>query len=321
MSATPEPSRTATSYGLFQDAWWLNLVTEGNWEEASVSNNEGVVARLPFVKRRRFGLTILTHPPMTPYMGPWFRPSTAKAAHQFSERQSLTDHLLSKLPRHDIFSQNFWPDIPDSLAFHWSGFAQTTAYTSWIRDISDTKQVWFDFLDVARRGIRKAEKHVRIVVSNDLDRLCEIYRVTFDQQSMAQTVPVPTLRRVVDGCLRAGRGRLAFAEDDKGNTHAANFIVFDDRSAHYNIGASDKRFRTSSAASLLMWNSIEFAAQRSRSFDFEGSMVENISRFFRTFNPQITPILHVVALSRRAAVLSNLYNASAALTGRKRLAL
>jgi hypothetical protein len=321
MSTAEDPNGESSSYGLFQDPWWLNLVTEGNWDEVSVSTKDEIVARLPFVKRRRFGLTILTHPPMTPYMGPWFRPSTAKAAHQFSERQALTDELLSKLPRHDIFSQNFWPDVPDWLAFYWSGFLQTTAYTNWIRDLSDTKQVWSGFLDAARRGIRKAEKQVKIVISDDLDRLCHIYSATFEQQGMAQTVPEPILRRVVGGCLKVGRGRLAFAEDDKGNIHAANFLVFDNRSAHYNVGASDKQFRTSGAASLLMWNSIQFAAQRSESFDFEGSMAENVSRFFRNFNPQMTPILHVTALSRRAALVSNLYNASAALTGRKRLAL
>src|SRR5271170_541967 len=96
MTETPTPR---TSFCLFQEPWWLNLTTGGHWDEAVVANNQGVIARLPYRTLRRFGATILTQPRLTPYGGPWFRPSSAKAANQFSERQKLTAELLSQLPR------------------------------------------------------------------------------------------------------------------------------------------------------------------------------------------------------------------------------
>ena len=119
----------------------------------------------------------------------------------------------------------------------------------------------------------------------------------------------------------AADGRIAFAVDEQGNTHAGNLLVFDHRSAHYLIGGSDARHRTSGAASLLVWDAIQFAASVSRMFDFEGSMVEGISRFFRGFNPETVAVSHVYRARRRAAFAAAVYNAGAALMGRPPLQL
>jgi len=127
-----------TSFCLFQEPWWLDLTAEGNWDEAVVTNTESVIARLPYRTLRRYGATILTQPRLTPYAGPWFRPSSAKSSNQFSERRRLTMELLSQLPRFDLFSQNLWPEIPDCLPFHWVGYSQRTFYTNWHRDLSSS---------------------------------------------------------------------------------------------------------------------------------------------------------------------------------------
>src|SRR3984885_94035 len=138
MSADQGASAAAlTSFCLFQEPWWMNLTTEGNWDEASVTNSDGaVIGRLPYRTLRRYGATVLTQPRLTPYAGPWFRPSSAKSSNQFSERRRLTVDLLSQLPRFDLFSQTLWPEIPDWLPVYWAGYSQYTAYTNWYRDLT-----------------------------------------------------------------------------------------------------------------------------------------------------------------------------------------
>jgi hypothetical protein len=311
----------STSFCLFQEPWWLDLTTEGNWHEAVVANAEGVIARLPYRTVRRHGATILTQPRLTPYAGPWFRPSSAKASNQFSERRRLTMELLSQLPRFDLFSQNLWPGIPDCLPFHWAGYSQCTVYTNWLRDLSSAEVLWSNFLKETRAEIRKAQKRVEVVVSKDVERLCDLHELTFTQQGMKPPRERAYLRRVVEGAISAGHARIAFATDDKNNAHAVTLIVFDHRSAHYLIGGSDVRYRASGAASLLVWDAIQFAARNCKLFDFEGSMVERISRFFRGFNPESVPVSHVYRTSRRGAVAAALYNAGAALFGRPALRL
>jgi Acetyltransferase (GNAT) domain len=302
-----------TSFCLFQEPWWLNLTTDGHWDEAVVANNQGVIARLPYRRLRRFGATILTQPRLTPYGGPWFRPSSAKATKQFSERQKLTTELLSQLPRFDLFSQNLWPELGDWLPFHWAGYSQRTTYTNWYRDLSSTDYLWKGFLETTRWEVRKAQTRVEVVVSDDIDALCNLHERAFARQGLPPPRERAFLRRVVEGAMRQGRARITLAKDELGNAHAVNLLVFDDRSAHYLLGGSDPSYRGSGAASLLVWDAIQFAAGRSKLFDFEGSMVEGIARFFRGFGPELVPVDHVFRISRRAALGAALYDAAAAL--------
>jgi Acetyltransferase (GNAT) domain len=312
-------AETPSSFCLFQDPWWLNLTAEGHWDEATVSNSEGMIARLPYRTLRRYGATVVTQPRLTPYAGPWFRPSSAKASNQFSERRRLTVELLAQLPRFDLFSQNLWPAIPDWLPFYWAGYSQYTTYTNWYRDLSSPEDLWLSFLKETRAEIRKAQQRVEVVVSSDVEQLCDLHELTFSQQGRRAPRERAFLRRVVEGALGQGHARIAFALDDRRNVHAVTLIVFDARSAHYLIGGSDARYRTSGAASLLVWDAIQFAAGVCKLFDFEGSMVEGISRFFRGFNPECVPVSHVYRTSRRGALAAALYNAGAALLGRPAL--
>lgn len=310
-----------TSFCLFQEPWWLDLTTGGNWSEAVVTNSQVVIARLPYRKLRHFGATILTQPRLTPYGGPWYRPSSAKSANQFSERQKLTEELLSQLPRCDLFSQNCWPESVDWLPLHWVGFSQRTAYTNWHRDLSDTEKLWKSFLESTRREIRKAQTRVQVIVTDDIEKLCDLHELAFVRQGLRPPRERAFVRAVVEGAMRRGNARITLAEDERGIPHAAIFLVFDDRSAHYLLGGSDPKHRTSGAASLLMWDSIQFAARRSKLFDFEGSMVESIARYFRGFGPELVPIMHVYRTSRRATLGVALYNVAAALFARPPLRL
>jgi hypothetical protein len=76
---------------------------------------------------------------------------------------------------------------------------------------------------------------------------------------------------------------MLFAQDAQGRLHAAAYIVWDEQAAYYLMGGADPELRTSGATSLLMWEAIKFASTVTQTFDFEGSMIESIERFFRAF--------------------------------------
>jgi len=302
------------SYCTFQEPWWLNLVTEGNWDEV-VIRNEKLLGRLPYCVKRKLGVNVVTQPPFTPFLGPWISchgPDTKG----FADQYAILGELIAELPQFDIFRHNFWPELQNWLPFYWTGFSQTTCYTYWLRDTADPNAVWSGFSQSARRAVRRAEHEVAVVATTDVDRLCSMYERTFAQQGKPPPYGKRVLSRIAEGALRAGRGRISYACDTQGNMHAVNFVVFDDRTAHYLVGGSDDRFRKSGAASLLMWDAIKFAAERHLVFDFEGSMVAGIERFFRTFNPSLIPYNRVSKVRGMAGTLIHFRNAVTSLMGR-----
>src|SRR5690349_7234170 len=55
----------------FEQPWWLDAVAPGSWGEVVVERQGEPVARLPYVRKRKLGLTVLTQPPLTRFVGPW----------------------------------------------------------------------------------------------------------------------------------------------------------------------------------------------------------------------------------------------------------
>jgi hypothetical protein len=86
---------------------------------------------------------------------------------------------------------------------------------------------------------------------------------------------------------------MLFAQDEAGRVHAVSYAVWDRNAAYYLIGGGDPALRTSGASSLLMWESIMRARAVTDVFDFEGSMLRPVERFFRAFGARQTPYLRV----------------------------
>ena len=101
----------------------------------------------------------------------------------------------------------------------------------------------------------------------------------------------------------AASGEPLFAVDGQDRVHAACYIVWDQQAAYYLIGARDEQFANRGAMSLLIWEAIRRASAVTKAFDFEGSMIEPVERYFRSFGGRQVLYLRVTKVSRRARAL------------------
>lgn len=274
---------TDSSNSIFQQPWWLNALAPNHWHEAIVEKNGEVIARLPYVVKKKYGLTILSKPPLTQTSGPWLKPSQAKYTNQLSEQKELMQELIEQLPDYDYFLSSFHYSITNWLPFFWKGFSQRTAYTYVLEDLSDLDIVWKGFRENIRREIRKAQKKVTVRSDLGIEKFIQINEMTYQRQGQTFPYPVQVIRDLDAACVQHNARQIFFAEDTDGRVHAAIYLVWDKHSAYYLMGGGDPELRSSGATSLLMWEAIKFAANVTNKFDFEGSMIEPIERFFRAF--------------------------------------
>ena len=62
------------------------------------------MARLPYVVRKAYGVTSLSVPRLTPWLGPWIAPSDGKYAKQLGAQHELLRELVRQLPKaHRVF--------------------------------------------------------------------------------------------------------------------------------------------------------------------------------------------------------------------------
>lgn len=294
------------SQSVFVSPWWLNATAgEGEWGICEVEENGKCVASMPWVRNQRLGLNILSQPPLTQTLGPWLAdpPPGTKYAKRLAREKDLMEALIDQLPDYQIFWQNFAPEITNWLSFYWRGFQQTTRYTYRLSDLSDSQVIWSSFQENTRREIRKAEKQgVTVERSINIDAFLDVNELTFLRQGMRLPYTRAYVKRLFAACKQNNAGAIFLARGKDGRVHAGNFLVWNQHCAYYLMGGGDPELRNSGATSLAMWHAIQFAATVSRVFDFEGSMIEPIERFFRGFGAVQTPYFAVSHIrSRRVA--------------------
>jgi hypothetical protein len=286
------------SLPLFCRDYWLDALAPGAWDAVVVERGGQTIGALPFVKHTQLGFHYLQMPTLTQFLGPWISyPAGQKQHSRLSHEKEVFTALIEQLPSHDYFEQNFHHSITNWLPFHWKGFGQTTRYTYTLDDLTDLPMVFANFRSNIKTDIKKAQRSVRVVVSEDLERLFRVNKMSFSRQNKQQPYSLATLRRLDAALSSRNQRRILLAEDASGAVHAGVYLVWDERMAYYLMSGGDPDLRSSGATSLLVWEAIRHAATVTRGFDFEGSMIEPIERVFRAFGATQRPYSRISKVS------------------------
>ena len=81
--------------------------------------------------------------------------------------------------------------------------------------------------------------------------------------------------------------------------------MWDKVSAYYLHGVTTTKFKTSGSMSLLLWEAIKKSAKKTTAFNFEGSMVESIERYFRAFGGIQTSYFQISKTNSKVLKLLN----------------
>jgi Acetyltransferase (GNAT) domain len=267
---------------LFCRSWWLKVTGPGT-HILGYFDRGRLIAGIPLFFKRRFGVQLCTMPKLTQTWGVVVEPVEGKRVHQISRQMEILTIFARHLAAQPVFLQRFHPEVFNFLPFQWQGFQQISRVTYVIEHLCDLGRVWADMRENQRREIRKAEKRGIIVEPCDPQVVADNVAKTYGRQGLACPTETHLLRRIHYAARQNGAGDCFAARDVDGRVHAAAMLVWDRKRAYYLTGGGDPALRTSGAASLLLWKMMQFASARSAVFDFEGSQIPAVERFFRAF--------------------------------------
>ena len=284
---------------IFDEPWWLDALAPGGWDAVEVESDGHVVALLPYVRRVRRGIVSLVQPQLTQSLGPWIAPSVGKYSSRLQLEKDRMTALLDALPPFHVFRQSFSPAITNWLPFYWNGFRSSVRYTYRLEDLSDPERIWSEFATNARGDVRKAEKQVEVRDDLPFETFLELHAATYARQGMPVPVSDALLRRLDAAASEHGARTLLSAVDADEHVRAAIYVVHDSRCAYYLLSGRHLDFQRGGEPALLVWEAIKRARDTSAVFDFEGSMIESIERFFRSFGARQVPYFRIEATRGR----------------------
>ncbi|GGM00635.1 GNAT family N-acetyltransferase [Glutamicibacter protophormiae] len=282
-------SQIAQTYSIFEQPWWLDATAPGQWDAIEVDEGGKTIARLPFILKKKYGLRIIGQPQLTQTLGPWIEQASSDHSRSLKRRRDLTQKLISKLPKYDIFSQSFHPSITDWLPFHWENFSQTTKYTYVLKDLRNPTELLERMSQSSRYSIKRAAKLISVVESDGIEEVARLAEKTFRRQGLDMPYSFDLLNRIDEAAKAYGQRRALLGIDSDGRIHSAAYLVGDHRRAYLLVSGADPELRQSGSGNLVHWAAIEAAAEFTKVFDFEGSMIRPVESFYRGFGAMQTP--------------------------------
>lgn len=282
---------------VFASSWWLDAVASDAWRSHVVLEHGRAVAAWPTVVRATRWGDVHGGAPLTPYLGPIML-TAAEPVKRRADEIRLLEELLDLIQPAAAIDARCNPAFDYWTPLRWHGFSQTTTYTWRIDDLADTEAVFARLRENIRREVRKARKRGVQVVAGTIDDLLQVHARTVAKQGISQAARSrATLQRIERAAAPRNARTILIARDGEGRVHAGAFLVHDCRYTYYLVGGSDAELRTSGGMSAVLWAGIERASMLETGFDFEGSMLRSVERYFRAFagSPQPSSRVHRVS--------------------------
>jgi len=300
---------------VFQQEWWLDAVTEGQYREVSVQSNNGIQGWLPYIVRRRWGYMTSGMPLLTHTLGPVIAPGTGSATSEFLRHNSITRELLAQLPKLDHFRQVLSPDDSGALGFMEYGCHVNVQFT-FIANCADLDSVWKNMRDKTRNLIRRSEERNSVAIDPNPDEFLRLYADSRRERKQVNLYGDSRARQALVRSIERDQGRVYLCRDrTTGAANAGIAVIWDSRYMYFLMSTRLEK-ADNGAVSLLMWNAMQEAQRRGLSFDFDGVYSIGSYRFLSGFGgtlarrhvvQKFTPLYH--ALDRiRAKFYGNMEN-------------
>lgn len=279
---------------VFHTTAWTSLFGDRLVRYGVFQKNGDVVAGFSLYKVRILGMTVLRNPPFTPRCGPFFRIEAKNPVAILEARRDILDAMAQFLDNrsHALVSLPLDPGIEDTLPFVWRNFKAVPKYT-YILDLTlSMDNVKKNMSPVRRRNITKALRDgLAVRQTTDPAVIRPLILQTFSRQAMhINTQHIDLILNI----FANSNNSYMFTTYQGDNPIACCFVVHDRRTAYYLMGGYNSDDKHHGAGALALFEAIKYAKKLGLAeFDFEGSMIPAIERYFRGFGGRLTPYFMV----------------------------
>jgi len=294
-SDSAEYDHLAREYGtVFNTIDWLKIF-EGEARAYGIyDKGNNLIGGFSIYKEKRFGFKIYRNPPFTPCIGPFLEikaKNPVAVMNAWKKALSSMADFIEHLP-YSVISIPLNKNIVDTRPFIWKKFKVIPGYT-YLLDLGKSIEDVRKGMSAERRNdMNKATRDGLITkLVDNFEMVKSLVLKTFSRQEM--TISKYYLERILFEFANDSNS-FAFATFKDDSPIATSFCIYDRETAYYLLGGYDYERKHHGAGALATWEAISYAQSLGlKYFDFEGSMVPQIERYFRGFGGQLTPYYRI----------------------------
>ena len=274
---------------IFSQYWWLDSVCDDDeWNVLVYEVNNNIVASMPYYLKKKLGLKLLIQPKFTQKLGPFIMTKYQ------NEYFKILEYFLDNMPIFNFYDQNWNSNLKNWLPFYWKGYSQTTMYSSVIKNLDNHDLVVNNFKQNRKQDFKKAQREKLSTVFN-IDPLIfyneHIKNLKINNNKIIYNFDI--FKKLHDSCASRSQGTIAGTKDKYGNFHSLAFIVWDKNYGYLNQLTTNPLRIKNGSSSLLIKDILFYLRDKTKKFDFEGSMDHGIYNFYRSFGSKNEKLMKI----------------------------
>lgn len=291
---------------VYSKPWWMDAVCgEENWDVWLYISGGEIAAAMPYYLEYRQGYKYITKAILTQNNGIIFKENSDRKLVRQAEFEEKIINAACKYIESlqlDVYEQQYQTTFTNWMPFFWQGYTNILRYSYVIQDTSDMDKVWDGISSKYRNEIRKGQKLTSISEIIGVDDFYKEHEKVFLRQGKRCPFSIELWRRLYKTCLENNAGKILCSKDKEGNIHALLFLVWDERRVYQLLGGYIPEYSSSQAYPALIYHGIETAHKKGLMYDFEGSMIHQISIAFRQFGGVPMPYYRIRKVFNREII-------------------
>lgn len=273
---------------IYSQPWWMDAVCgPENWDVWVHEDNGGTVdAAMPCYFEERAHGRYITKAPLTQNNGIVFRhPAGAHAVTRAKFEERVAREAIAWVDSLGlaVYEQQYPTTFTNWLPFSWNGCTALPRYTYVIEDTSDLDIVWATMDSNARKKIRKGQRGQTMCEDIGPQEFWDEHEKIFAKQGLPCPFSKELWMRLHEAVIAHGQGEILCMRNEDGAATSILFVVWDGERAYQLLGGGIPEYMNCESYHALIWECVKRAAGRGLIYDFEGSMIERISKSFREF--------------------------------------
>jgi hypothetical protein len=286
----------AVSQGsIFNSAAWLSNYDSSLKVYGIYTNDNKLIGSFHLFTTQLGGL--LTHcknPPFTPHIGLFFLKQSSTKSTALSFEKSIATCLVDFLDSlsYPMLTLALPNEFIDLQAFIWKKYKVIPNYTYRLNLDQDIDELLKNLSGDKRTSINKAAKdNVKIEFCTDLQEVKRMVENTYTRK--AKQLNAGILDKILFQFAKP-ENSFAFLAHHNNSAAALSFCIYDKTTAYYLLGGYATNNKHQGAGVLALWNCILHAKKLGlKTFDFEGSMIPQVEKYFRGFGGDLIPYFTV----------------------------
>jgi hypothetical protein len=277
---------------LYTSESWLNIYDDSLKIIGIFNNAKELIGSFNLYYGSKIGQRYIITPPYSTDIGLWYRDESNTSFQKHKLLKNILNAIAEFLNSQKVmFIDLVMPEhIKDIQPFLWGKFDGTVKYT-YLIDLSISENEMLENMSPERRkNIKNAEKSSTFFFCQDSQLISEKVLASLNENKAYFNEEI--VRNIVTR-FPNGKNHICIGTKFKDQLSSIHFITRDENTANYIFGWNDKQL-SSIAGTYGLWNCILFAKKQGvKTFNFAGSALPSIEKYFRGFGGDLTPMLNV----------------------------